>query len=64
LVAERMATLGARVRAELPGGEFLDGTAAELAPDGALVVRDAAGELHRILAGDVVHLRRADGRYA
>ncbi|GAA3693289.1 biotin--[acetyl-CoA-carboxylase] ligase [Arthrobacter ginkgonis] len=64
LVAERMATLGARVRAELPGGEFLDGTAAELASDGALVVRDAAGGLHRILAGDVVHLRRADGRYA
>ena len=64
LVAERMATLGARVRAELPGGEFLDGTAAELGADGALVVRDAAGGMHRILAGDVVHLRRADGRYA
>jgi len=64
LAAERMATLGALIRAELPGGEFLDGTAAELASDGALVVRDAAGGLHRILAGDVVHLRRADGRYA
>jgi BirA family biotin operon repressor/biotin-[acetyl-CoA-carboxylase] ligase len=64
LVAARMATLGARVRAELPGGAFLDGTAAELASDGALVVQDATGTLHRILAGDVVHLRRADGRYA
>ncbi|GER22645.1 biotin--[acetyl-CoA-carboxylase] ligase [Zafaria cholistanensis] len=64
LVAARMATLGARVRAELPGGRFLEGTATALAPDGALVVRDDAGGLHPVLAGDVVHLRRADGRYA
>ncbi|MGO4384990.1 biotin--[acetyl-CoA-carboxylase] ligase [Specibacter sp. RAF43] len=53
-----MTTLGARVRAELPGGRQLFGTAESLGADGGLNVRDAAGALHAVSAGDVVHLRR------
>ncbi len=63
-VARSMATIGAPVRAELPSGSTLEGTAVGLEPDGALSVRTADGTTTAIRAGDVVHLRRTDGRYA
>ncbi|MDO5753743.1 biotin--[acetyl-CoA-carboxylase] ligase [Arthrobacter sp.] len=53
-----MGTLGQEVRAELPGGAMLYGTATALADDGALVLRDATGARHTVNAGDVIHLRR------
>ena len=53
-----MGTLGQEVRAELPGGAMLHGTAIALADDGALVLRDATGTQHVVNAGDVIHLRR------
>jgi BirA family transcriptional regulator, biotin operon repressor / biotin---[acetyl-CoA-carboxylase] ligase len=51
-----MATIGRRVRVELPDGELL-GVATDLAVDGRLVVVDDAGRSHRLSVGDVVHLR-------
>lgn len=63
-VAALMATLGAPVRAELPGGTSLEGTAVGLESDGALSVKAADGTITAVRAGDVVHLRRTDGRYA
>ena len=51
-----LATLGRRVRVELPDGEIL-GVATDLAFDGRLVVVDDAGTAHRLSVGDVVHLR-------
>jgi BirA family biotin operon repressor/biotin-[acetyl-CoA-carboxylase] ligase len=53
----RSATLGRRVRIELPGDHLLEGEAAMLADDGSLVVRDDAGDEHTVAVGDVVHLR-------
>jgi BirA family transcriptional regulator, biotin operon repressor / biotin---[acetyl-CoA-carboxylase] ligase len=58
-VAELCRTLGTAVRAELPGGEELRGTAVRLAPDGGLVVRAADGAERTVLAGDVRHVRPA-----
>lgn len=63
-VAARMSTLGAPVRAELPGGAVLEGTAVALGADGALAIRAADGTVTEVRAGDVAHLRRADGTYA
>lgn len=63
-VARSMATIGAPVRAELPSGEAVEGTAVGLEPDGALSVKTAQGTVTAVRAGDVVHLRRTDGRYA
>lgn len=63
-VAGAMATLGARVRAELPGGAELIGVATGLGRDGSLLVRTDDGTVHQVLAADVIHLRRADGSYA
>jgi BirA family biotin operon repressor/biotin-[acetyl-CoA-carboxylase] ligase len=51
-----LATIGRRVRVELPDGELL-GRATDLAVDGRLVVIDDAGAAHRLSVGDVVHLR-------
>ena len=51
-----LATIGRRVRVELPDGEVL-GMATDLAIDGRLVVVDDAGTAHRLSVGDVVHLR-------
>ncbi|MFG2710294.1 biotin--[acetyl-CoA-carboxylase] ligase [Streptomyces goshikiensis] len=51
------ATLGRHVRAELPGGRQLTGTAEAVDADGRLVVRTADGEREPVGAGDVVHLR-------
>ncbi|MFJ3926565.1 biotin--[acetyl-CoA-carboxylase] ligase [Streptomyces sp. NPDC090022] len=50
-------TLGRHVRAELPGGRELTGTAEAVDSDGRLVVRTAEGEREAVAAGDVVHLR-------
>ncbi|HNP74602.1 MAG TPA: biotin--[acetyl-CoA-carboxylase] ligase, partial [Kouleothrix sp.] len=46
------ATLGQPVQVRLPRGE-LSGVAEDVEPTGALRVRDAAGALHVVLAGDV-----------
>lgn len=50
------ATLGRRVRVELPGGEFLTGTAADVDENGRLVVAAPGGD-RAVSAGDVVHVR-------
>lgn len=51
-------TIGARVRAELPGGEVLVGTALGIAPDGAIeILADDSDRPTAIHAGDVTHLR-------
>lgn len=52
-------TLGQRVRVTLPGGAALLGEAVEIGPSGQLRLRDAAGVLHEIAAGDVERLRPA-----
>lgn len=49
---ELSATLGSRVRVEADRGG-LWGQALDLDADGALLVRDDAGKVHRIVAGDV-----------
>ncbi|MCX4097286.1 biotin--[acetyl-CoA-carboxylase] ligase [Nocardia sp. alder85J] len=49
---ERCATLGATVRAELPGGEVLTGVATDVDEHGRLRIGDRA-----VSAGDVTHLR-------
>ncbi len=58
-VAAVCSTLGTVVRVELPGGASVSGLAARLDDDGALVVVDDAGAEHRVLAGDVRHVRPA-----
>ncbi len=60
-VAAACLTLGRDVRVERPGGGVLHGRAEALDRDGCLVVRDADGALHRVLAGDVVHVRSDTG---
>ena len=51
------ATLGARVRVHLPGGELVEGLARSLAADGSLVVEREGREPLTVSAGDVEHLR-------
>jgi len=51
------ATVGVRVRAVLPGGDVLVGEAIDIAPTGELVIRDDAGRVHAIAAGDVERVR-------
>jgi BirA family biotin operon repressor/biotin-[acetyl-CoA-carboxylase] ligase len=58
-VAAVCSTLGTRVRVELPGGGAVSGLADRLDDDGALVVVDDLGTAHRVLAGDVRHVRAA-----
>ena len=55
------ATLGQRVRVELPGDRELVGTAVEIDTDGQLVIRADDDTRHSVHAGDVVHLRSAAG---
>lgn len=55
---DRLATLGRRVRVELPAGELV-GTAVDVERDGRLVVVDECAISHRVDVGDVVHLRPA-----
>ena len=50
-------TIGRTVRAELPGGQALSGSAAGVDPDGRLLVRVSSGAEVAVAAGDVVHLR-------
>ncbi|WP_037912711.1 biotin--[acetyl-CoA-carboxylase] ligase [Actinacidiphila yeochonensis] len=50
------ATLGRQVRAELPGGRELSGTAVAVDGDGRLVIAGPDGE-QAVGAGDVIHLR-------
>ena len=58
-VAAVCATLGARVRVELPGGDEAVGVAVRLGDDGSLVVRGDDGTERTVLAGDVRHVRGA-----
>jgi BirA family transcriptional regulator, biotin operon repressor / biotin---[acetyl-CoA-carboxylase] ligase len=51
------ATLGRRVRVDLPGGRALDGLAAGVDPDGRLLVSVPSGPDLPVAAGDIVHLR-------
>ncbi len=53
---QRCATLGERVRVELPGGGTLTGEATAVDSSGRLVVATAAGPVP-VGAGDVVHVR-------
>jgi BirA family biotin operon repressor/biotin-[acetyl-CoA-carboxylase] ligase len=50
-------TLGAEVRVHLPGDEIVDGRAAGLADDGALIVDLPTGGRLTVSAADVEHLR-------
>ena len=52
------ATLGRRVRVELPG-RTVEGVAGQLASNGELIVVDDAGGHTPVNAGDVIHLRPA-----
>lgn len=57
---ELSVTLGTTVRAELPDGSALTGTAVDLDERGGLVIRTGDGDgatLQTVTAGDVVHLR-------
>ncbi len=54
--AQSCVTIGSAVRVHLPDG-VLEGTAAGLSDDGALLVVDDTGHEHEVLAGDVEHLR-------
>ncbi|MFH5229419.1 biotin--[acetyl-CoA-carboxylase] ligase [Antrihabitans spumae] len=49
---ERCATIGAQVRAELPGGDRIEGTATDVDANGRLIIDGRA-----VSAGDVTHLR-------
>jgi BirA family biotin operon repressor/biotin-[acetyl-CoA-carboxylase] ligase len=51
------ATLGRRVRVELPGGRLLDGLAAGVDADGRLLVSMPRDPDLAVAAGDIVHLR-------
>ena len=48
------ADLGARYHANVDHGRGVSGIAAGVAPDGALLIRDDAGAVHRIVAGEVM----------
>ncbi|MEU6980242.1 MULTISPECIES: biotin--[acetyl-CoA-carboxylase] ligase [unclassified Streptomyces] len=54
------ATLGRRVRADLPGERMLQGDAVGVDGDGRLVVATEGGGTEAVAAGDIVHLRAAD----
>ena len=54
---DRLATLGQRVRVELPDDAVLEGVAVDLDGHGRLLVEDERGNTHVLDVGDVVHLR-------
>ncbi|MFF5974055.1 biotin--[acetyl-CoA-carboxylase] ligase [Streptomyces sp. NPDC012769] len=54
------ATLGRRVRADLPGERMLEGEAVAVDEDGRLVVATEGGGTEAVAAGDIVHVRAAD----
>ncbi len=58
---EACATLGLPVQVRLPGADPVVGLAEEVDDEGRLVVRDRAGRLVPLAAGDVVHVRPVDG---
>jgi len=49
------ASIGRQVSARLPDGETVAGLAADIAPDGALVINTPDGKVRSIIAGDVIH---------
>jgi BirA family biotin operon repressor/biotin-[acetyl-CoA-carboxylase] ligase len=53
---DRCATIGRRVRVELPAGELV-GEALDVDLSGELVVADDDGRHHTVSVGDVIHLR-------
>jgi BirA family biotin operon repressor/biotin-[acetyl-CoA-carboxylase] ligase len=53
---ERSLTIGARVRAHLPGGKHIDGTASGIDDQGRLCL-ESGGQSSVVAAGDVVHVR-------
>lgn len=55
--ADRCLMIGRPVRATLPGGEVLEGTAVRIGPDGSLVVRTDSGDERSVSAGDVLLVR-------
>lgn len=55
--AERCLMVGRAVRASLPGGEVLEGTAVRIGDDGSLVVEAADGTQRAVSAGDVLLVR-------
>jgi BirA family transcriptional regulator, biotin operon repressor / biotin---[acetyl-CoA-carboxylase] ligase len=55
---ELTSTLGSPLRVTL-GDRTVVGTAEDVDPHGALMVRDDAAHLHRVVAGDVEHLEKA-----
>jgi BirA family biotin operon repressor/biotin-[acetyl-CoA-carboxylase] ligase len=55
----QLATIGSRVRVEMPNGEDIVGRAMSVELDGRLVVLDDCAVTHRIDTADVVHLRPA-----
>lgn len=55
MIRESSATVGKEVRAILPSGEEIIGTALSIAPDGRLQIQ--ADQLHQLSAADVWHLR-------
>jgi BirA family biotin operon repressor/biotin-[acetyl-CoA-carboxylase] ligase len=55
----RSVTLGTRVRAELPGGREIIGTATDLDELGQLHI-DTGAQSVAVAAGDITHLRPAD----
>lgn len=61
-VAALLGTLGRDIRADLPGGDTLEGRATGLAPDGRLLVRRSDARPGHpaevaVAAGDITHLR-------
>ena len=54
-----LATVGSRVRVQMPTGDDITGRAMSVEPDGRLVVLDDCATTHRIDTADVVHLRDA-----
>jgi BirA family transcriptional regulator, biotin operon repressor / biotin---[acetyl-CoA-carboxylase] ligase len=56
--AKLSATVGREVRVELPGGTAVSGMAAEVDPDGRLLVDTGTG-VYAVAAGDVIHVRNA-----
>jgi BirA family biotin operon repressor/biotin-[acetyl-CoA-carboxylase] ligase len=60
-------TVGQGVRAVLPDGTALEGTASTVDVDGRLVITRPDGEARPIAAADVIHVRpqeaKLDGRH-
>jgi BirA family transcriptional regulator, biotin operon repressor / biotin---[acetyl-CoA-carboxylase] ligase len=54
---EACATIGRRVRVQLPAGQACAGTAEGVDDDGHLLVREDSGRTRALAAGDVVHVR-------